>query len=149
MSDMSDRHTPADTPNASELTRRRMLQGAAVALTAAAGTVVLGVAGPTGKSATAADPGASDTFDEVFQGRRIQGRPLDTGSGGGGHHHGNVGGPGYSVKIDGEELHMMRNADGTWISVVNHYQTFATPRALARAAVTELQGAALVPIATA
>lgn len=49
--------------------------------------------------------------------------------------------------IDGEPLHMMRNADGTWISVVNHYQTFSTPRALARAAVNELQGAALVPIA--
>lgn len=44
---------------------------------------------------------------------------------------------------------MMRNADGTWISVVNHYQTFATPRALARAAVNDLQGATLVPIVTA
>ncbi|MFF1799112.1 tyrosinase family oxidase copper chaperone, partial [Kitasatospora sp. NPDC058263] len=61
------------------------------------------------------------------------------------HHHG---GAGYTVRIDGDELHMMRNADGTWISVVNHYQTFATPRALARAAVSELQGATLVPIAT-
>jgi hypothetical protein len=52
------------------------------------------------------------------------------------------------VHIDGEELHVMRNADGTWISVVNHYETFATPRAVARAAVAELQGAALVPLAT-
>ncbi|MFF1907044.1 tyrosinase cofactor [Kitasatospora sp. NPDC058218] len=132
----------SEDTHASELTRRRMLQGAAVALTAAAGTVVLGVAGPTSKSATAADPGASDTFDEVFQGRRIQGRPVTDGSS---HHHG---GAAYSVRIDGDELHMMRNADGTWISVVNHYQTFATPRALARAAVTELQGATLVPIVT-
>lgn len=53
------------------------------------------------------------------------------------------------MRIDGDELHMMRNADGTWISVVNHYQTFATPRALARAAVNDLQGATLVPIVTA
>ncbi|KQV10743.1 tyrosinase cofactor [Kitasatospora sp. Root107] len=134
--------------HASELTRRRMMQGAAVALTAAAGTVVLGVVGPTGRSATAADPGASDTFDELFHGRRIQGRPV---AAGGGHHHGTTGtgGTGYAVHIDGEELHMMRNADGTWISVVNHYQTFPTPRALARAAVTDLQGAALVPVAVA
>ncbi|WP_327683586.1 apotyrosinase chaperone MelC1 [Kitasatospora sp. NBC_00458] len=135
----------SEETHASELTRRRMLQGAAAALTVAAGTVVIGVAGPGG-SATAADPGASDTFDEVFQGRRIQGRPVT----GGGHQHGGAGtGTGYEVRIDGDELHMMRNADGTWISVVNHYQTFATPRALARAAVSDLQGATLVPIVTA
>ncbi|MFG2143356.1 tyrosinase cofactor [Streptomyces sp. NPDC048696] len=78
-------------------------------------------------------------FDEVYQGRRIQGAPTQ----GGEHaHHG-----GYSVQIDGKELHVMRNADGTWISVVNHYETFATPRAVARAAVVELQGATLVPLA--
>jgi hypothetical protein len=40
----------------------------------------------------------------------------------------------------------MRNADGTWISVVNHYEPRATPRAIARAAVLELQGASLVPL---
>ncbi|MFJ9517935.1 tyrosinase cofactor [Kitasatospora sp. NPDC101801] len=138
----------SEVTHASELTRRRMLQGAAVALTVAAGTAVLGVVGPAGGSATAADPGASDTFDEVFHGRRIQGRPV---ADGGGHHHGTTGagGTGYAVHIDGEELHMMRNADGTWISVVNHYQTFPTPRALARAAVTDLQGATLVPVAVA
>jgi hypothetical protein len=56
-------------------------------------------------------------------------------------------GPGYAVFVDGEELHVMRNADSSWISVVNHYETFRTPRALARAAVDELQGAVLVPMA--
>ncbi|MFI6444621.1 tyrosinase cofactor [Kitasatospora sp. NPDC050543] len=130
----------SEVTHASEITRRRMLQGAAVAFAAATGTVVLGVAGPTSKPATAADPGASDEFDEVYRNRRIQGRPTH---GTGEHHHG---GAGYTVLIDGQELHMMRNADGTWISVVNHYQTFNTPRALARAAVQELQGAALVPL---
>ncbi|MFF1482155.1 tyrosinase cofactor [Streptomyces sp. NPDC058301] len=79
-------------------------------------------------------------FDEVYQGRRIQGAPAQGGAHGG--HHG-----GYAVQIDGKELHVMRNADGTWISVVNHYETFATPRAVARAAVVELQGATLVPLA--
>nr|WP_145797099.1 tyrosinase cofactor [Kitasatospora atroaurantiaca] len=118
-----------------------MLQGAAVALTAAAGTAVLGLTGPANGPASAAGLGASDEFDEAYRGRRIQGRPAH--GAGGEHHHGG----GYTVLIDGEPLHMMRNADGTWISVVNHYQTFSTPRALARAAVNELQGAALVPIA--
>ncbi|MEV6210754.1 tyrosinase cofactor [Kitasatospora sp. NPDC051914] len=122
-----------------ELTRRRMLQGAGVALTAAVGTAVIGLAGPGGTPAAAAGPGGGDTFDELYKGRRIQGRPAS----GGGHHHGSD----YTVLIDGEELHVMRNADGTWISVVNHYQPHQTPRALARAAVVELQGAALVPIA--
>ncbi|MEK2492935.1 tyrosinase cofactor [Kitasatospora purpeofusca] len=135
----------SEDTHATELTRRRMLQGAAAALTVATGTVVIGLAGPGGGAATAADPGASDSFDEVFQGRRIQGRPADGGS----HHHGGAAGTGYEVRIDGDELHMMRNADGTWISVVNHYQTFATPRALARAAVNDLQGATLVPVVTA
>ncbi|MEU2629105.1 tyrosinase cofactor [Kitasatospora sp. NPDC007106] len=123
-----------------ELTRRRMLQGAGVALTAAVGTAVLGLVGPTGTPAAAAGPGGHDTFDEVYRGRRIQGRPAASG-----HHHHH--GADYTVQIDGEELHVMRNADGTWISVVNHYQPHQTPLALARAAVVELQGATLVPIA--
>jgi hypothetical protein len=123
------------TSTSTELTRRRLLQGAVVAAGAAAGAAVLGFTGPS----QAADPGADDAFDEVFQSRRIQGTPMTGGS------HGAM--ADYLVLIDGRELHMMRNADGTWISVINHYQTFATPRALARAAVTALHGAALTPIA--
>ncbi|MBE4737458.1 MULTISPECIES: apotyrosinase chaperone MelC1 [Streptomyces] len=76
-------------------------------------------------------------FDEVYRGRRIQGRPTE----GGGHHHGT----GYAVFVDEAELHVMRNADGSWISVVSHYSPVPTPRAAARAAVDELQGARLVP----
>ncbi|MES5820081.1 tyrosinase cofactor [Streptomyces sp. RG80] len=82
-------------------------------------------------------PGAPGTFDEVYKGRRIQGRPVA----GGGHHHG----AGYAVFIDGAELHVMRNADGSWISVVSHYDPVPTPLAAARAAVDELRGARLVP----
>ncbi|MDX3639245.1 apotyrosinase chaperone MelC1 [Streptomyces sp. MB09-02B] len=76
-------------------------------------------------------------FDEVYRGRRIQGHATE----GGGHHHG----AGYAVFVDGAELHVMRNADGSWISVVSHYSPVPTPRAAARAAVDELQGARLVP----
>ncbi|GHI09979.1 tyrosinase [Streptomyces cellostaticus] len=118
-----------------ELTRRRALTAAAaLAATASAATLVA-----PGASAAEHMHGSPDSFDEVYKGRRIQGRP----SGMGGHHHGH--GAGYSVSVDGVELHVMQNADGTWISVVSHYAPVSTPRAAARAAVDELQGAPLLP----
>ena len=118
-----------------ELSRRRAL-GAAAALAASAGAQAL-----TAPAASAAPPAAGhhegpEPFDEVYRGRRIEGR-----AGVGGHHHG----AGYGVFVDGVELHVMQNADGSWISVVSHYDPVPTPRAAARAAVVELQGAPLVP----
>lgn len=116
-----------------DLSRRRALTAA----TALAGATALAV--PAARaSAPAHDHDSPAAFDEVYKGRRIQGRPS---SGGGHHHHGG----GYSVSVDGVELHVMRNADGTWISVVSHYDPVSTPRAAARAAVDELQGARLLP----
>ncbi|MET8450343.1 tyrosinase cofactor [Streptomyces sp. NPDC005209] len=137
-----------------EISRRRALTAAA-ALTVAAGAQALAVSasaapatsagheehtGHTGHDEhTGHQPGSPSAFDEVYKGRRIQGRPTT----GGGHHHEHGGG--YSVFVDGVELHVMRNADGSWISVVSHYDPVSTPRAAARAAVDELQGAALLP----
>lgn len=132
----------------SQLSRRRVLGASATALaglaltgfarTEPSGTPAAGHAGrahsPEGSRHTPAQP---KPFDESFKGRRIQGAPS---------HHGGHHGGGYSVRIDGEELHVMQNADGTWISVVNHYETFASPRAVARAAVVELQGSQLEPL---
>ncbi|MER6272754.1 tyrosinase family oxidase copper chaperone [Streptomyces sp900105755] len=132
-----------------ELTRRRALTAAA-ALAAAAGAQTL--LAPGASAAGHSHGGALEPFDEVYKGRRIQGRPtamdgmdgMDGMAGtGGGHHHGH--GTGYAVFVDGVELHVMRNADGSWISVVSHYAPVAGPRAAARAAVDELQGAALLP----
>ncbi|GHE07901.1 apotyrosinase chaperone MelC1 [Streptomyces alanosinicus] len=122
-----------------DITRRRALTAtAALAATAAVTTL----AAPTA-SAAGHHPGPMpqppETFDEVYRGRRIQGRPMS----GGGHHHEHGGG--IEVLIDGVRLHVMRNADGSWISVVSHYDPVATPRAAARAAVDELQGARLLP----
>ncbi|MFP3989574.1 tyrosinase cofactor [Streptomyces sp. E11-3] len=120
----------------SAITRRQALGAAAGAAAAMA------MAGYAQGTAQAADAQAHDTpgsFDEVYQGRRIQGAPSHHGSHG--SHHG-----GYTVHIDGEELHVMRNTDGTWISVINHYEPRATPLGLARAAVVDLQGASLVPL---
>lgn len=118
-----------------ELTRRRALTAAA-ALAAAAGAQTL--VAPAA-SAAGHHHGSPDSFDEVYKGRRIQGRPMS----GGGHHHEH--GAGYGVFVDGVELHVMQNADGSWISVVSHYDPVPTPRAAARAAVDELQGAKLLP----
>ncbi|MFC5218539.1 apotyrosinase chaperone MelC1 [Streptomyces coerulescens] len=136
-----------------ELSRRRALTAAAALATAAgAGGLVqtlnapaASASGRTGQPGHPEHTGHSDhgrpspaPFDEVYQGRRIQGRPA---SGGAHQHHGG----GYAVFVDDVELHVMRNADGSWISIVSHYDPVPTPRAAARAAVDELQGAALLP----
>ncbi|MEV6612666.1 tyrosinase cofactor [Streptomyces sp. NPDC051051] len=133
-----------------ELSRRRALTTAA-ALAAAAGAVGTAAASAAnaapgdhhanspGSPTSATSPASPAAFDEVYKGRRIQGRPTT----GGGHHGG-----GYAVFVDGVELHVMRNADGSWISVVSHYDPVPTPRAAARAAVDELQGARLLPFPT-
>ncbi|MFB6835817.1 tyrosinase cofactor [Streptomyces sp. NPDC056361] len=125
----------------SSITRRRALGVAAGAAGAAAGLALAGHAAAAPRAAAPAAGPDPASFDEVYQGRRIQGGPSHSGGHHGGHHGG-----GYSVTIDGRELHVMRNADGTWISVINHYEPVATPKALARAAVRELQGAPLVPL---
>ncbi|MFE5831835.1 tyrosinase cofactor [Streptomyces sp. NPDC056508] len=125
----------------SSITRRRAL---GVAAGAASAVAALAQAGPAAAAPRAAAPAAGPdpaSFDEVYQGRRIRGGPAH----GGGHHGGHHGG-GYTVTVDGRELHVMRNADGTWISVIHHYEPVATPRELARAAVRELRGAPLVPL---
>jgi hypothetical protein len=119
-----------------DITRRRALTAAA-AVAATASAVAL--AAPAATAAGRHDHTAPDSFDEVYKGRRIQGGPAT----GGGHHHEHGGG--YAVFVDGVQLHVMQNADGTWISVVSHYAPVATPRAAARAAVDELQGAPLLP----
>lgn len=131
--------------DSTELTRRRMLLGAGFALTATAGFAAIGLTGPAATSAGATDATGGDPqvdFDETYRGRRIQGWSATGHQHHSGHQHG-----GHIVLIDGQELHAMQNADGTWVSVMNHYQTYRTPRALARAAVINLQGASLLPIA--
>ncbi|MER5485541.1 tyrosinase cofactor [Streptomyces sp. NPDC002812] len=134
--------------DSTELTRRRMLLGTGGAL-AGAGLAVLGLTGAAAEparatEATGADAGTETDFDETYRGRRIRGTSAP-----GHQHHAAAGHQNHgsqTILIDGQELHAMRNADGTWISVIHHYQTFSSPRALARAAVVELQGAPLLPL---
>ncbi|MEU1813764.1 tyrosinase cofactor [Streptomyces roseifaciens] len=132
----------------SNVSRRVMLRGTAAA---AAGVALLATGaqavGNTGHATTEDHTGHGGhgghgtglaAFDEVYKGRRIVGKPMTSGE------HAAHGG--YAVTIDGKELHVMRNADGTWISVINHYQVFPEPLSLTRAAVDKLRGASLVPI---
>ncbi|MCX5149695.1 tyrosinase family oxidase copper chaperone [Streptomyces sp. NPDC048550] len=130
-----------------KITRRQALGTAVGAVTAVGLTVA--VIHASGTSSSGGDPKGADaasspgpiptgTIDEVYEGRRIQ-ITFGEGDHQGGHHS-----PGLpTVRIDGNELHVMRNADGSWVSVVNHYETFPDPVTVVRAAVRDLRGAAL------
>ncbi|MEU5976501.1 tyrosinase cofactor [Streptomyces sp. NPDC047315] len=126
----------------SRLTRRQVI---GVVAGAAAGTALVGAATASADSASAkatapGGAGGPAPFDEVFQGRRIQGGPAE------GHAHAHAGhGTGYRVLVDGRELHVMQHGKSGWSSAINHYDRFETPLDAARTAVVTLKGAAVVP----
>ncbi|MDI9887111.1 tyrosinase family oxidase copper chaperone [Streptomyces sp. HNM0645] len=150
-------------------TRRAVVRTSTLALTGAAlaGPVTIAAANalrpgpPAGGHAAARGSRAAESsaapepeaFDEMYLGRHMEGRPA-AGRHGGHSGHGASGPPAdepgghveYVVRVDDDDLHVMQNADGTWISVVNHYEKYRTPRDAARAAVRELRGASLVPV---
>lgn len=87
------------------------------------------------------DPGSdSDAgFDETYRGRRIQGTPsplhrapVTTGAASAAGHGQ------WQVTVDGRPLPLMRRADGSYLSMVDHYRSYPTAREAARAAVDEL-----------
>lgn len=130
------------------LTRRDMVRRSVLVV---AGTALAGQTAVTTANATPRSPHASraadvpTAFDETYLGRHIEGWPAEGGHGGhGGDGHGLVE---FVVRIDNDDLHVMQNADSTWISVIDHYETHPTPRDVARAAVRDLNGASLVPLA--
>ncbi|MET4925228.1 tyrosinase family oxidase copper chaperone, partial [Streptomyces sp. PSRA5] len=67
---------------------------------------------------------AAELIDEMYGGRHIRGTEAE-------------------VRIDGRPLHVMRRADGSYVSVVNHFESFPTVLATARAAVDDLGGTQL------
>ncbi|MGW7825232.1 apotyrosinase chaperone MelC1 [Streptomyces puniciscabiei] len=150
------------------LTRRNLLRGSTVALASAAFVTpaAIATAGPhrqesnkdrdISRTTNVTIPAgeAPESFDEVYLGRHIQGWPATGGALAGrdararrSHLTASSSEPVvFIVRIDDADLHVMQGADGTWISVVNHYNRQRTPRETARAAVRDLHGASLVPL---
>ncbi|CAL9466343.1 hypothetical protein SUDANB15_02723 [Streptomyces sp. enrichment culture] len=91
-----------------------------------------GVPDGTAADRTSAEWATSDRvpFDRTYRGCRIQGVWIPArGAGEAGRWH---------VTVDGRPLHLMRRADGSWLSTVDHYCSYPTPLEAARAAVDAL-----------
>ncbi|MFJ4618042.1 tyrosinase family oxidase copper chaperone [Streptomyces sp. NPDC088812] len=114
-------------PAARRRIRRDVLRGLLGATAALALAPVVAASRPGRRQDGPPDAG----FDETYRGRRLRGVPLPaTRAAGGGER--------WRVTVDGRPLHLMRRADGTWLSMVDHYQSYATPLEATRAAVDEL-----------
>ncbi|MET9432681.1 tyrosinase family oxidase copper chaperone [Streptomyces sp. NPDC006551] len=84
---------------------------------------------------TTTSGGAPDTFDEMYRGRHIRARATPTGV--------------PEVLVDGRPLHLMRCADGGYLTPIDHYQSCPTPLAATRAAVDQMGTAPLSRFAAA
>ncbi|WP_018348412.1 tyrosinase family oxidase copper chaperone [Longispora albida] len=114
--------------------RRTILQAGLLATTGLAVAAAGAYQVFTGEDKAEAAVPAPGTFDETYRGRRITGQQAPAvHSLSGGHH-----GYGPVIHIDGHELHVMANGDGTFTTSVNHYESFRTPREAARRAVDTL-----------
>ncbi|MFE7839292.1 tyrosinase family oxidase copper chaperone [Streptomyces sp. NPDC057474] len=104
--------------------RRRVLRGLFAAAAGVALAPFMAASGATGPEGA--------WFRETYRGRRIAGIAVDAGQSGD-----DVSGV-WHVTVDGRPLHLMRRVDGGWMTMVDHYQSYPTPLAAARAAVDEL-----------
>ncbi|MGW6772678.1 tyrosinase family oxidase copper chaperone [Streptomyces sp. NPDC055037] len=113
-----------------------------------AGREAVGAA--AGSPAGSTETEAGGVLDEMYRGRRIQiGRsgtayPGSLAAVPAGSDVSALSPPSLpDIRIDGRPLRLMRRADGGYLSMVNHYESFPTPLAAARAAVRDLKGAQL------
>jgi hypothetical protein len=92
-----------------------------------------------GAAGNAEPPARSAVFDEMYRGRRVAGYRVA-----GTEREATA----TEVYIDGRRLHLMRCAGGGYLSPIDHYQSYPTELATARAAVDELGSArlALTPV---
>ncbi|GGZ17874.1 tyrosinase cofactor [Streptomyces poonensis] len=70
-------------------------------------------------------------FDETYCGCRIRGGIAA-------EERATAMGARWQVTVDGRPLHLMRRADGTYLSMVDHYRSYPTALEATRAAVDEL-----------
>ncbi|WP_223280901.1 tyrosinase cofactor [Streptomyces antnestii] len=77
---------------------------------------------------------AGGDFEETYRGRHIRGTRADAPM----RTHTAHGAALWDVTVDGRPLHLMSRADGSYLTMVDHYQSFPTPLAAARGAVDEL-----------
>jgi hypothetical protein len=104
-------------------------------LVAVSAVPVVAASRPSGGDEVVSDQrDVADTFEETYRGHHIHGvysvagrAAYDSGQ--------------WHVTVDGRPLHLMRRADGSYLSMVDHYESYATPLAAARAAVDELGAA--------
>ncbi|KKD03255.1 tyrosinase family oxidase copper chaperone [Streptomyces sp. WM6386] len=106
--------------------RRDVLRGLLTAVGALVLAPVVAASRPLQKGD---DPGGLG-FEETYRGRRIRGVKTSAGR--------TSGAAQWHVTIDGRTLHLMPRADGTWMSMVDHYRSYDTPLDTARVAVDEL-----------
>ncbi|MGW3419680.1 tyrosinase family oxidase copper chaperone [Streptomyces phaeochromogenes] len=127
-------------------TRRDVLRGLLVAAVTAALAPLVAASRPSRPSRPSrAEPPASGGpagsgaefesetgFDEMYRGRWIRGfKDVTVGAPPAGQ---------WRATVDDRPLHLMRRADGGYLSMVDHYQSYPTPLAAARGAVDELGG---------
>ncbi|MFJ6793327.1 tyrosinase family oxidase copper chaperone [Streptomyces sp. NPDC091268] len=116
-------------PAAAPLSRRAVLRTAFTAAVCAATTAALAPVLRARRPRQTLTP-APLAEEETYRGRHIA---VDLAT--------------AAVRIDGRPLHVMRRADGSYLSGINHFQSFETPLELARAAVDELGSGRLAPAA--
>lgn len=101
--------------------------------------VLFGVREPGG-SVQEREAMGPERFSELYKGREIRGTSTAMVPAGAQPFAGEAAAaaPGTEVSVDGRALHVMRRADGSYLSTVNHYESFPTLLETARAAVDEL-----------
>lgn len=137
---------PGGAPRGGRGTSRRIVLRTAFTAAVATGTAAVLLPlyedGPGAAPAPAKGAGGAEEFAEMYRGREISGSVtvlVPAGEAGGA----GQGEPVTEIRIDGRPLHVMRRADGTYLSDVTHYESFPTLRETARAAVDELGTARL------
>ncbi|MEU9383189.1 tyrosinase family oxidase copper chaperone [Streptomyces sp. NPDC048279] len=116
-----------DRAGAGGPTRREVARGLFAAGAALALAPVVAASSPVPQE----DAPVGRSFDETYRGRRIHGVLVPVAGRADDESE-------WQVTVAGRPLHLMRRADGTWLSMVDHHSSYPTPLAAARAAVDEI-----------